>query len=226
MPRPNVNYVCNVQGVPITWFEIESWYSDMLIKDRNKAKQIGDPYVSTDVCDKIAEIIYTEMVNKITGRLGIDMDQFRERERREREWGKRYNKYNRPIMPKMSDDELHYHNKEKWSSVGKFQEIMQFAKRKAYEKEYIQKHGVPPPDPNKRQQQQRYVHPPPEPPKVIEWKKILGIPNDREVNDRIIKVCFRKLARQYHPDLQGGDETKMKELIEARNEAYKSIGKL
>ncbi len=224
MPCPNVNYVCNINGVPITWFEIESWYSDMLIKDKEKANKIGDPYKSTDICEKIASIIYGEMVQKITGNLGIDMNQAIERDRRQKEWDKRYNRYNRPVMPKMTDEELHYHNKEKWSSFGKFQEIMQFAKRKAYEQEYIQKYGVPPPGPN--QQKKKYVPPPPEPPRIIEWKKILEIPEDRSIDERVIKVCFRKLARKYHPDLQGGDESKMKELIEARNEAYKSIGKL
>jgi hypothetical protein len=208
---PTVSYVCVVDGVPITWFEIEQWHTDMLIKDRKKAMEIGDPYVSEKVCEKIAHIIYSEMVQKITGRMGINIAYENEKLKRDRDHDKRYNKYFNSFSPRMSNEEFKYHNYEKWSSMGKFQEIMEFAKRKAQE----------------QLQKTQYIPPkPPEPPKLIKWKEILELPTDnRIIDERIIKVCFRKLARKYHPDLQGGDETKMKELIEARNAAYKAIGK-
>ncbi len=50
-----------------------------------------------------------------------------------------------------------------------------------------------------------------------DFYQILGVP--KSVSQDEIKKAYRKLAHQYHPDKQGGDEKKFKEL----NEAYQTL---
>lgn len=50
-----------------------------------------------------------------------------------------------------------------------------------------------------------------------DYYNILGV--EKGASDEEIKKAFRKLAHQYHPDKQGGDETKFKEI----NEAYQVL---
>lgn len=184
----------------------------MLVKNKELADKIGDPYKSEKVCERIAHIIYQEMVNKIYKGIGVDIDEELKRRKMQEEM-ERSRPKRKQFSPRMTQEEVFYHNT-KWSSQSTFNNIMQWAKKKAHEKQY----GVPPP----KQEQQKPLSPPP-PPK-IDWKKILQLPEDKPVTEKLIKVYFRKLSRKYHPDL-GGDEEKMKELIEARNEAFKEIGK-
>lgn len=49
------------------------------------------------------------------------------------------------------------------------------------------------------------------------YYEILGVPND--ATDDEIKKAYRKLAHKHHPDKQGGDENKFKEI----NEAYQVL---
>lgn len=51
-----------------------------------------------------------------------------------------------------------------------------------------------------------------------DYYKILGVSKDNSPEE--IKKAFRKLAHKYHPDKQGGDENKFKEV----NEAYQVLG--
>jgi curved DNA-binding protein len=51
-----------------------------------------------------------------------------------------------------------------------------------------------------------------------DYYKILGV--DRNASDKEIKSAYRKLARQYHPDVNDGNEDKFKEI----NEAYEVLG--
>ena len=50
-----------------------------------------------------------------------------------------------------------------------------------------------------------------------DYYEILGVPKDASADE--IKKAFRKLAVQYHPDKEGGDESKFKEI----NEAYEVL---
>jgi molecular chaperone DnaJ len=51
-----------------------------------------------------------------------------------------------------------------------------------------------------------------------DYYKILNI--EKNASEADIKTAFRKLAHQYHPDKEGGDEAKFKEI----NEAYQVLG--
>lgn len=51
-----------------------------------------------------------------------------------------------------------------------------------------------------------------------DYYKILGV--EKNASEDEIKKAFRKLAHKYHPDKQGGDEAKFKEV----NEAYQIVG--
>ncbi len=51
-----------------------------------------------------------------------------------------------------------------------------------------------------------------------DYYKILGV--EKNSSEEEIKKAFRKLAHKYHPDKQGGDEKKFKEI----NEAYQVLG--
>jgi len=46
-----------------------------------------------------------------------------------------------------------------------------------------------------------------------DYYKILGV--DKNASEEDIKKAFRKLAHQYHPDKQGGNADKFKEINEA-----------
>jgi len=50
-----------------------------------------------------------------------------------------------------------------------------------------------------------------------DYYEVLGVPKDASADE--IKKAFRRLAVQYHPDKEGGDETKFKEI----NEAYEVL---
>src|ERR1700712_4051899 len=50
-----------------------------------------------------------------------------------------------------------------------------------------------------------------------DYYEVLGVNKDASADE--IKKAFRKLAVQHHPDKEGGDETKFKEL----NEAYEVL---
>jgi preprotein translocase subunit Sec63 len=51
-----------------------------------------------------------------------------------------------------------------------------------------------------------------------DYYKILGV--EKNASQDEVKKAFRKLAHKYHPDKQGGDEAKFKEV----NEAYQVVG--
>ena len=50
-----------------------------------------------------------------------------------------------------------------------------------------------------------------------DYYDVLGVSRDASADE--IKKAFRKLAVRYHPDKEGGDETKFKEI----NEAYEVL---
>ena len=53
---------------------------------------------------------------------------------------------------------------------------------------------------------------------MADYYDILGVSRDASADD--IKKAYRKMAHKYHPDKQGGDEEKFKEI----NEAYQVLG--
>ena len=50
-----------------------------------------------------------------------------------------------------------------------------------------------------------------------DYYKVLGV--DKNASEEEIKKAYRQLAHKYHPDKQGGDEAKFKEI----NEAYQIL---
>ena len=51
-----------------------------------------------------------------------------------------------------------------------------------------------------------------------DYYKILGL--EKNASEEEIKKAYRRLAHQYHPDKNGGDEQKFKDV----NEAYQVLG--
>jgi hypothetical protein len=82
-------------------------------------------------------------------------------------------------------------------------------------------------DAQNKQNAQTYksrIQEPPPPPPPPSWKKVLGIPEYMHVTENVLKEYFRKAAKDNHPDRQGGDERRMKEVLDARDRAVKELG--
>ncbi len=56
------------------------------------------------------------------------------------------------------------------------------------------------------------------------WRKVLGIAEDENTSAEAINAAYRDMARQFHPDLQGGSHEAMAMLNEARDAALRDIG--
>lgn len=72
------------------------------------------------------------------------------------------------------------------------------------------------------QQQQAELNKPKPPPPKPSWRKTLGLSEDAKITKEELNKIFRDLAKIHHPDV-GGSEQKMKEIIEARNQALNSL---
>ncbi|MFW6130822.1 MAG: hypothetical protein ACOC56_06510, partial [Atribacterota bacterium] len=127
----------NVEGVPITFYEIEMWYTELLKSDKKKAEELGNPYKSNTVCEYIAKLIYNEMIQKINKNFGINIESenkkyTEEKKKNQKEFEKKQKEYERKF-PSYFDRQ---NEKNSWASVDKFIEIMNYAKQKAYEQQY------------------------------------------------------------------------------------------
>jgi curved DNA-binding protein len=59
--------------------------------------------------------------------------------------------------------------------------------------------------------------------KYIDYYEVLGVP--RSANEKEIKIAYRKLARQYHPDMhKGKGKQQAEEKFKQINEAYEVLG--
>ena len=56
-----------------------------------------------------------------------------------------------------------------------------------------------------------------------DYYKILGV--ERQASDEQIKKAYRKLAKQYHPDVVKGDKKKQERMYEIQ-EAYECLGNI
>lgn len=56
---------------------------------------------------------------------------------------------------------------------------------------------------------------------MTDYYKVLGI--NSQASDKEIKHSYRRLAKEYHPDVVGNDEQKTKKMYEIQ-EAYKVLG--
>jgi len=56
------------------------------------------------------------------------------------------------------------------------------------------------------------------------WRKVLGIAEDENCSAEAVQAAYRDMAKQFHPDLQGGSHEAMAMLNEARDQALREIG--
>lgn len=162
-----------VNGVPISFYEIDRWYQECLKNDRALALYLGDPYNDKKSAELVAMRVFGTRV---------------------------------PDSTKFHNFNFNVPSYEPVSMNSIFQAL-----------EFAQKH-------NTQQQQQKQSDIPPQPVKQIDWQTVLSIPTDTEITPKLVKVCFRKLVRKYHPDLQNGSNEKMCQIIEARDAAYRALG--
>ena len=66
--------------------------------------------------------------------------------------------------------------------------------------------------------------PPPGATAKIPWRKVFGFASDTHVSSSMIDDFYKTLAKQFHPDLQGGSTEAMAMLNAARDEALEEIG--
>lgn len=178
LPKRAVKDIYMVNGVAISFYEIERWYAECLLTDRALAEYLGNPYENQTSAELIAMRVFGTRIPP-----------------------------SKPININFNINNSGYYNQSwedgSWASTNTMNKIFDAINRASN------------PPPNK---------PPPTQYKQVDWMKILDISKDAEINEKLIKVSFRKLARKYHPDLPTGSEDKMKELLDARDAAYRAIG--
>lgn len=55
------------------------------------------------------------------------------------------------------------------------------------------------------------------------WRKVLSIAEEGAVNEETVQEAYRRMAKVYHPDLQGGSHEAMAMLNEARDAALQEL---
>ena len=55
------------------------------------------------------------------------------------------------------------------------------------------------------------------------WRRVFGIPDDMPVTPLALQETYKELAKQMHPDLQGGSHEAMAQLNEARDAALAEL---
>lgn len=58
------------------------------------------------------------------------------------------------------------------------------------------------------------------------WRDVLGIHSTGRISIEAIEARFRELAKKHHSDIPGGDDDRMRELLEARDAARQEIDQL
>lgn len=58
-------------------------------------------------------------------------------------------------------------------------------------------------------------------PAAVQWWKILGVKHN--ATETKVKLAYRRLAKVHHPDKEGGNAEKFREITEAYNEAMKQF---
>ena len=57
------------------------------------------------------------------------------------------------------------------------------------------------------------------------WMKTLGFDSSDKLTERLIKEKFRNLSKELHPDAPNGDAAKFSKLVEARDQALRSVSR-
>jgi hypothetical protein len=209
------------QGIPITWYEIEEWWSLTKRSDPKRAASIGDPYYNEDACWTIAKILVAEIEEKIGSKFGYsdfspkktlyEINRSPDVDQNTPNW----EPFNKVIDKSKSIDWISAHD-----DVIRAAFEARDQKIKKDQEDQIKNVNF-----WKSQQTQRTKYTPPpsvEKPKLLDWKKILNIP-DGQLTEGIIKKCFWKTAMKHHPD-HGGNKDEFQKVMEARKLAYISIG--
>lgn len=208
------------QGIPITWYEIQEWWTLTKRSDPKRVASIGDPYYSEDACWTIAQILVAEIEEKIGTKFGYS------------EFSPKKTLYEINNVLKPDNDIPNWQpfdavidKKKTVDWISAHDDIIKAAFQARDEKLQKERDAqLKNADFWKNQQaQKKYVPPPPPAPKkVLDWKSVLEIPPG-QLTEGIIKKCFWKKAMKHHPD-HGGTKEKFQEVMEARKLAYISIG--
>lgn len=230
--QDNFEIVYEVDGIPITLYEIEEWWN-------NAHTDIKKSMQSPDNGRFARESIARHIVNDMKRTFSQDQINIIARfEKNKRETldslSNMYDGiFNRRQQPKIAS----YEWQQEWEGLSNprreyyYQpapelppiqgeskdDILRNAMRMANEKIANQhRHQVPP------KQQNKPIPPTPQPIKKS-WRVVLGLSSNEPANKETIVKKFRELARKYHPDVYKGPDTMMKEILTARDDAFKEI---
>jgi hypothetical protein len=230
--------IFDADGVPVTLFEIENWWANANV---NQRRGLLSPDLGDDARIKIAQRIVQELRQRFSkeqleiirsferqkikvkhnweaykpnSRIGYDSD-LESIKKKDFEFysGETYEhnqpQYTPPVPPRPPD-----------LNPIPDGDIFTAAMRKANEKLRREQEQIRARERYQQwQRQQAELNKPKEPKRT--WQDVLGLPG--KVSIEQLNKAFRDLAKKNHPDV-GGSEEKMKELIDARNQALKEIG--
>jgi len=221
-----------VRGIPVTWHEINDWWTKLREKDKNKALSYGDPYFNEKTCWKIANHIVNEIEIKIHGHISNNYGGH-----------EGYDEHNENPQPKKAESHAvqslgDYVDVDWHDASAVFKKAMEDAERKYKEKTKLEEEERKAREYDKwrheellrrardeKYNKQQTAPPPPIPekPKDIPWRDVLKIPYGMRIEERMVKLYFRRQALVCHPD-RGGSNKQMEELFRARDAAYRELG--
>lgn len=196
-----------IGGLPILYSQIEEWYENYKNTTPKNKISIPDPYYSEKACWFIAKIIVDKINKKSNSQIfpTTDVEQ-------------RITPVEKTSLIKSNENDYIY---------GSTEDVIKKAFEELERKFKLKQEQIKQNEELRRSKNADFWKSQPvEKPKVSEksFREILGLDRNIILTEKVIKSAYYKQAIKCHPDT-GGSDAKFKELLDARDLAYKSIGK-
>jgi hypothetical protein len=201
--------VLYIDGFTVTYDMILQKYEEIERNNYHLFRRLGNPEYDVNTRNYLA----IEIVNNIRVKMGLNRVDENAIENKE-EFSKRNNQLSEVV------DNTKFWGGINWLDQDHvFKKALEDLENKIKEQEKIRLQSL--------NEKKSYNYEPPKPKEEIKdetFQEILQIDTLVNLTEEKIKKCYYKLAKIYHPDLNGGSEEKMKKIIEAKDKALMFIG--